>query len=193
MRRRWGVIALVLIVPAATRLPAQALTVSRTGEMLHVRAPSLTFIKGAALDRLRAGGSVHFDVDLVVLSKPDGPVVIQTRQSFNVSYDLWEERFAVVRIGPPSSSISHLTARDAEQWCLAQLAVPAAPVERLGRAADFWITLAFHMRNGARAANTQANDRFTLRGLIDALSRRPQDDVTGSQELVQAGPFRLMD
>jgi hypothetical protein len=160
--------------------------------VLHVRAPSLTFIKGKALDRLEAGGSVRFDLALAVLSKPDGPVVVETRQSFNVSYDLWEERFAVVRIGTPPSSISHLTASDAEQWCLTRLTVAPAPLERRGPQAEFWIRLAYRVQNGAGAPGADAGDKFSLRGLIDALSRRRGGDEE-TEALMHGGPFRLTD
>ena len=53
------------------------------------------------LARLKEGRSVRVDFELTVLAKPDGPVVKQAMQAFTLSFDLWEERFAVSRVGSP--------------------------------------------------------------------------------------------
>ena len=190
-RWRVGLLAIALAAPPAVRLAAQSPSVSTAGGALHLRAPAFHFINGDALDRLKDGRSVRFDFELTVLAKPDGPAAVHARQSFNVSYDLWEERFAVVRIGMPSASISHLTATDAEAWCLEQLAVPVSALGRLGRDAGFWIRLEYRVPDGARATAPDAGERFTLRSLIDALSRRRSVDQLGDS--VEAGPFRLPD
>ena len=81
-------------------LDAQTLTVRTVADALHVRASGLGFISGPVLDRLQDGRSVRVDFDLIVLEKPNGAVVTRAQQSFNLSFDLWEQRFAVTRIGP---------------------------------------------------------------------------------------------
>jgi hypothetical protein len=83
------------------------------------------FIAGPVLERLQDGRSVRVDFDLIVLEKPNGAIITRTQQSFNLSFDLWEQRFAVTRIGPMPRSISHLTARAAEDWCLDNVTVPS--------------------------------------------------------------------
>ena len=45
----------------------------------------------------------------------------------------------------PSRSVSHLTARDAEAWCLDSLTVPLSALGRLGRDAPFWIRLEYRV------------------------------------------------
>ena len=70
------------------------------GNGVQLKAPEFGFVKGEALNRLKEGRPVRFDFLLAVLSDPRGPVVAETRQSFNLSYDLWEERFAVSLVGP---------------------------------------------------------------------------------------------
>lgn len=190
-RRRVTVITLLLIASSTVRPHGQSVTVHIVGDALHVRAPGpiFSFIEGSVLDRLKDGRSVRVDFTLAVAAEPGGPVVTERPHSFNLSYDLWEERFAVSRIGVPARSISHLSSTDAEAWCLQQLGIPVAALGGLGRDRPFWIRLAY--RVPGLDATTDADDepRFTLRNLIDRLSRRRQDDdLEGSLE---AGPFHL--
>jgi len=201
LRQRLCLVTLAFIALPIFRLSAQSPldsprgkpTVSAVGDALHVKAPEFSFIRGGALDRLKEGRPVRFDFSLAVLSGRGGPVVMQTRQSFNLSYDLWEERFAVTRIGPPSpgfgaaNSISHLTAKDAEAWCLEHLPLSASNIAR-GR--PFWIRIQYQVVDRDPAPNPE-EDALTLRNLIDVLSRRRK---TGEQgDLLEAGPFRLPD
>lgn len=187
-RWRVGLLVIVLVAPPPVRLWAQSLTVSAVGDTLHVKAPGFHFVDGEALDHLKSGGSVRFDFDLAVLARPGGPAVAQTRQRFNLSYDLWEERFAVARIGTPARSATHLSQADAESWCLEQLIVPVSAFAALGRGAPFWIKLAYRVvdRNPPEPG---VDETFTLRGLIDRLSRRRTARTLGDS--VEAGPFRL--
>lgn len=156
---------------------------------MHVRVPAFHFIKGAPLARLKDGRSIPLELDLFVLAKPDTLAVAQTRQSFVLSYDLWEERFAVTQTGTPSRSISHLGASDAEAWCLESLAVPTSALGTLGREAPLWIRLEYRVQDDDPAPNASDDAGLTLRGLIDRLSRRrAAGELRGS---IVAGPLRL--
>ena len=183
-------VVLLLIASATVRPSGQAVTVHVTEEALHVRAPgpSFSFIEGAALARLRDGRRLRVDFELIVLAEPGAEAVAERRQSFKLSYDLWEERFAVSLIGGPQRSISHLTAREAEAWCLEQLTVPVAALGRLGRDTPLWIRLGYRVPDPDAAADPEET-RFTLRTLIDLLSQRRQNDTVGDS--VEAGPFHL--
>jgi hypothetical protein len=169
---------------------AQASDLSVVGDVVHVRAPAFTFIKGDALDRLKQGRPVRFDLSLGVLSRPGGNELARSRRSFNLSYDLWEERFAVTRIGAPPASISHLTAKDAEAWCLMNTTLSVSALGGLGRDRPFW--LRFHYEIFAPdPAPRPDEDPLTLGGLIDILSRRGH--ARKQEESLEAGPFRLPD
>ena len=126
-----------------------------------------------------------------MLREPGAEAVTERRQSFNLSYDLWEERFAVSLIDGPQRSISHLTATDAEAWCLEQLTVAVAALGRLGRDGPLWIRLAYRVPDPDPTPDPEDGARFTLRSLIDLLSRRGQADTVGDS--VEAGPFWLPD
>jgi hypothetical protein len=168
------------------RLASQSITVSTVNGAVQVRAPGFHFIAGESLARLKDGQSVRVDIDLSVLAKPGAAAAARRRQSYVLSYDLWEERFAVAVPGAPSRSISHLTSAAAEAWCLQQLTVPVSALGSLGHNLPFWIRLDSRLLNGG--APESAEGGLTLRGLIDVFSRRQTGAVSQS---IEAGPFRI--
>jgi hypothetical protein len=176
------------VAAVAPRLLAQTVTVTTAADTLHVEARGFSFIEGALLARLKEGRSVRVDFELTVLAKPEGPVVKQTMQAFTLSFDLWEERFAVSRMGSPARSISHLRSRDAETWCLENVTMPVSSLG-LGRGTPFWVRLAYRVQDPAAVTPEIDGERYTLRALIDRLSRRREEDDLAKS--VEAGPFRL--
>ncbi len=184
--RRVILAAFTLAVPVA--LGAQAVSVNQVGDALTVRAPAFTFIKGEPLARLRDGQSLRVDLDLAILPKAGSAGVTGSRRTFVLSYDLWEERFAVSLVGVPAQSAAYLTSSSAEAWCVEHVTVPVTALGSLGRTLPFWIRLEYRILDGDPAP--AADDAgYTLQTLIDALSRRRK-----AQEwthAIEAGPFRL--
>ena len=185
-RRVLALLALVVIA-APPWLAAQSLTVRAASDALRVRVAGLRFIHGQVLDWLKDGRSVQLEFELTVLEGPDGPVVARAHHVFNVSFDLWEERFAATRVGTPPRSISHLTAQDTEAWCLDNVTVPVTALGRFGRDLPFWVNLAYQVQDRRTADSNEST--FTLRTLIDVLSRRSEG--AGRGQSVAGGPFRL--
>jgi hypothetical protein len=189
-------VALAIIAWPVAQASGQSPGVSVAGDALYIKAPSFSFIKGDALDRLKQGRPVRFDLSLAVVSRPGGPEVTQARQSFNLSYDLWEERFAVTRVGPPSPglgaarSISHLTAKDAEAWCLVNLPLAVSAMGGLGRHKPFWIRLHYQIVAPDPAPSPEEGP-LSVRALIDMLSRRRK--AAEQEDSLEAGPLRLPD
>jgi hypothetical protein len=183
---RLSIVSLVLLTPPL-QLTAQSLSVRTVSNALHVRAAGLGFISGEVAERLQDGRSVRVDFQLTVLDKPQGAAIAMVQQSFNLSFDLWEQRYAITRIGPMPRSISHLTARAAEDWCLDNVTVPVASLGRLGRDTPFWVRVDYRTQD--RTTTAAADSPFTLQTLIDVLSRRREDENRGKS--VEAGPFRL--
>ena len=114
------------------------MNVARAGDLVTVRAPGFGFIKAEALARLKDGRSVRVDLELEVLPGPGGPAAAQGRQTCVLSYDLWEERFAVTLAGSRPR-----LGRVPDADCRGSL-VPRAidlPVGALGRLASepFWV------------------------------------------------------
>jgi hypothetical protein len=163
------------------------MTVRAVADALHVRMPGLGFISGQVLERLQDGRSVRIDFELTVLEKPQGAVITTARHAFNLSFDLWEQRYAVTRVGPMPRSISHLTVRAAEDWCLDNVTVPLTALGRVSRDMPFWVRVQYRVQD--RSASDSEESTFTLRTLIDVLSRKRQEEQQA--RTVEAGPFRL--
>lgn len=179
---------LVLIAAAGVTLAAQAPRVTIVNDLVQLRAPAFHFIKGESLARLKDGRSVRVEFDLSVLPKPGATATARTQQQFVVSYDLWEERFAVTHAGSAGRSVSHLTTVDAEAWCLERLTVPLPAAVIAGHDASFWVRLAYRMQDDNGAPTTGDESPYTLRGLVDRLSRSTR--VREWTDTIEAGPFR---
>jgi hypothetical protein len=190
---RSGLVLVALAAALALRVDAraaQSVTVRTAGNALHVSAPGFRILADETLGRLKDGRSLRLDLELAVLARPGGRVVTRSGHTFNLSYDLWEERFAIARLGTPPRSVSHLTQSDAERWCLAQVSVPRTAMDDVGRDEPFWVRLRYRVVDPDEREPSE-NGPFTLFGLIDRLSRRQvANDLEGSAE---AGPFRLSD
>jgi hypothetical protein len=180
---------LVMLASPAIRSSAQGgVTVDAVGDALKIRAPGFSFLNGDALTRLKEGRSVRVEVGGLVLPAPGKLPAAAARRVFAVSYDLWEERFAVTTVEPRSQSVSHLALAAAEAWCVDQLTIPLAALGALGRDQPFWIRLESRILDSAGAAD-QSDSGYTLQALIDALSRRRKTEA--APHALEAGPFRI--
>jgi hypothetical protein len=186
--RRTAIVWLALLVWPVEQSWAQALTVDTVGDLLRVRAPGFSFLKGDPLARLKDGRSVRVELAAMVLPAPGKSVVATTRRIFALSYDLWEERFAVTTVDKRSQSVSHLALAAAEAWCVDQLAIPVNALGGLGRDLPFWVRLEYRVLDADAPADS-TDSGYTLQALIDALSRRRKTD--SSTHALEAGPFRL--
>ena len=179
---------LALLVCQAVESSAQTLTIDTVGDSLKIRAPGFSFLKGDPLLRLKDGRSVRVELAALVLPSPGKSPAAATRRIFALSYDLWEERFAVTTVEKRAQSVSHLALAAAEAWCVDQLAVPVKALSALGRDLPLWIRFEYRILDEDSQAES-GDSRYTLGGLIDALSRRRKAD--SSTHALEAGPFRL--
>jgi hypothetical protein len=163
-------------------------TVDVVGEALKIRAPGFSFLRGEPVSRLKDGRSVRVEVAALVLAEPGKSPAVTTRRIYALSYDLWEERFAVTAVDARSQSVSHLALAAAESWCVEQLAIPLKALGTLGRDAPFWIRLEHRLLDGDGGSGSP-DSGYTLQALIDAFSRRRKPE--SSPRPLEAGPFRL--
>ena len=180
--------ALAFIGSLVVPLEAQTITIKRSGEALTVQAPGLGFLKGETLARLKDGRGVRIDLELSVMPGPGGDAAARGRRTFVLSYDLWEERFAVTMAGSPPRSSSYLTAPAAEAWCVDRLTIPVIELGKM-RETPFWIRLEFRVLDGDATPDRDEGAGLTLRGLIDTLSRKAKAGAL--THAIEAGPFRL--
>jgi len=105
-------------------LTAQSLTARVDRDQLHIVSPRVHFLTGEALNRLRDGATVVYALQLTVRGERAGKALARTEERFAVSYDLWEEKFAITKLGQSPRSVSHLSAAAAEAWCVENTAIP---------------------------------------------------------------------
>jgi hypothetical protein len=183
---------LVLLAGPAAWVSAQTLSIDAVGDVVKIRAAGFSFLKGTPLARLKDGRSVRVELAAMVLPGPGKEPAATTRRIFALSYDLWEERFAVTTVGARSQSVSHLALSAAEAWCLEQLAIP---LSALGRDEPFWVRIEYRMLD-AEGASDSPDSSYTLGALIDLLSRRRQpvppspEQAESWPRALEGGPFR---
>jgi hypothetical protein len=179
---------LALVALPAARLTAQTLTVDTSGTAVTLHTAAFSFLKGDPLARLKDGRSVRVELTALLLPAPSKPPSVTVRRIFSLSYDLWEERFAVASADSRSSPVSHLMLAAAEAWCIDQLTIPVSSFDVMGRDAPFWVRLDYRILDSDGASGS-AESGYTLQALIDALSRRRRPEA--ATHSLEAGPFRL--
>lgn len=183
------ILLLTLMTWVATHVSAQTLTADFAGNVLKIRASGFSFLKGDPLQRLKDGRSVRVELAAMVIPGPGKEPAAAMRRIFAVSYDLWEERFAVATVGPRSQSVSHLAVGAAEAWCVDQLTIPVGALGAFGNDRPFWVRLEYHLLDAASPSDP-TDSGYSLQALIDVLSRRRKSESV-STRAIEAGPFRL--
>jgi hypothetical protein len=199
----WRAAVTVLVLLGALGGPAawvsaQTLSIDAVGDAVKIRASGFSFLKGTPVARLKDGRSVRVEIAAMVLPGPGKEPAATTRRIFALSYDLWEERFAVTAVGARSQSVSHLALAAAEAWCLEQLAIPLNALGALGRPpgdVPFWVRVEYRILD-ADAPSTPPDSGYTLQALIDLLSRRRTSASTSPEQAesatraLEGGPFK---
>ena len=188
MRRTAPVWVFALFV-IGTVLAAEPMKARLDGDRLKVAAPSLRFLVDAPLDHLHNGIAVTFRLRLGLRDRPGVSAAARVdTQRCSVSYDLWEEKFAVTHVARTPSSVSHLSARAAEAWCVDKLSLSIAG---LATEESFWIRLEFVEESREEQNEDRGPFGLALGSLIDIFSRPDREQLLlGRQEL---GPVRLGD
>ncbi len=152
-------------------------------------APKLRFIEGKAQERLHNGAPVVFALQFTVFSPSKSMVLARAAGRFAVSFDLWEEKFAVTQLGNPNKkSVSHLSAPEAEGWCLDSLSLTS---NILSADASFWVRLDVRAEEPDASPAPGEETGMTLARLVELFSRQ---QTAGEVRLrSDAGPFRLRD
>jgi hypothetical protein len=193
-RRHW-----IAALAAAGCCCAYALAVSAgplaarlDGDYLRITAPHLDFLSGKPLERLKDGQSVAFIGQLTITSAPSSMVTeARSVARFALSYDIWEERFSVTKIGErPEArhSVSHLSVAQAENWCLDNLAIDRSqiPSEQ-----PFYVQLDLRAEDPRDQLGIIGDPGINITRLIEIFGR----PARGSQPRwsLSNGPYRLAD
>ncbi len=186
-RRRWLLLA-GLCAPIWKCLPAPVLTPRADGDELRIAVSELHFLSGKPLDKLHNGATVSFAFQLTLRTDFGPAALARAVERFVVSYDLWEEKFTVARLGKVRRSISHLSATAAENWCFDSLVLSTA-----GLAPDkrFWLRLEVRADDPKDGLGVIEEPGINLTRLVDIFSRPPREQQARWQ--VEAGPLLLAD
>jgi hypothetical protein len=165
---------------------AETLEARLAGGRIHVTAPRLHFITGKPLERLRNGAPVPFAMQLTLSTDRWTTISQRDIERFVFSYDVWEEKFRVSKLGSPQKVISHLTATAAESWCVDEMTVPPAGMPDQQ---PFWLRLEVRAETPGEDTSILTDEGVSLSRLVELFSRRARTDQT--RWATDAGPFRL--
>jgi hypothetical protein len=182
---------LYLLLPASgacfsKALPDEALDPRLDGGQIRVSAPQLRFVSGSALERLQNGALVPFALQLALSTDRWASVSHRDIERFVFSYDLWEQRFSIAKLGNPRRSVDRLSARDAESWCIREMVLPQAD---LAPEQHFWLRLEARAENPAEDPHVMTEEGVSLTRLVELFSRRSRGG--DGRWSIDAGPFRL--
>lgn len=166
---------------------AEALELRLALDRLKVATPRFRFVTGKPLERLRAGAPVPFAIQLSLFTDRSQPPAARDIQRFVFSYDLWEEKFAITRLGPSRRAASHLSAEAAEAWCVEEMALDFSGVSEQQ---PFWVRLEVRAEESSTGSHS-AEDPMSLARLIELFSRRSRGEEKHWR--IEAGPFKLAD
>jgi len=169
-RRSWLLAGLT--APLFSARADDSMKVLHDGDNLHIAAPTLHFLAGKPLARLKDGDVVAYVAQLELMNESRTEVVRQQKGRFVVSYALWEEKFSVTHLpGSPGSApqrVEGLSVASAETWCFDSLAMST-----LGLAPNLYYWLRFELRTGtARDFPEDAKTGISIHDLIDLLGRK---------------------
>jgi hypothetical protein len=174
----------------STGMRAQDLAVHLDGDYLRVSLPHIDFLQGKPLNRLKDGGSVAFLGQLTITTTPASVnPIARAVARFALSYDIFEEKFSVTKIGQtPDSrrSQSHLSAEQTESWCLDNLGIDRSqlPADR-----QFYVNLDLRVEDPSDQIGVIGEGGISIARMIELLSRPSR----GAQPrwLKSSGPYRL--
>jgi hypothetical protein len=183
--RRWWFLASTGAVGALCVAMEELLPRLRS-DRLTITAPGFHLLTGKPLEHLRNGSSLAFDFQLTMLDNGRRAILDRALERFVISYDLWEEKFAVDRQGAKRQFASHLSATAAENWCFSNISLG---VDTLNPDREFWLRLEVHVEDPREKPQLVGNQSLNLNSLIELFSRTNREGPADWKR--EAGPFRL--
>lgn len=167
---------------------AEPFTVSYDGDNLRVAAPSLHFLSGKPLERLKNGDTVTYLSQLTLYRDAFvTPLRRANVERFVVSYNIWaDDKFSVTV--PGRRSAENLSLKATESWCLETLAIGTGG---LSPDTPFWLRFDMHTATQRDLSELVGDRGLNLHNLVMLLGRRGAGD--DPSWTLDAGPLRLAD
>jgi hypothetical protein len=157
--------AACLLMAVAVLALAQSLNVSQTDDDVRISAPGFHFLTGKPLERLN---TVAFDFLLTALGEGKTTVLQRAFERFVISYDLWEQTYSVSRMRSKRAQAAHLTAPQAEGWCIDGMTLRAGS---LPKDDPVWFRLEVRPQESKQSEPGFDESGPSLATLIDVFSR----------------------
>jgi hypothetical protein len=154
-------------------------------------------LTGKSLTTLKNGVALPFDFQLTLWYGNRSVVFDRVLQRFVLSYDLWEEKFAIAkqrgfamrfetRTNEARRSASGLSADAAEAWCMDSISLSTAG---LAENQPIWVKLDIRGAEPKEGSPVFGESGLSIASLIELFSR----PVRASEQRwsLEAGPFRL--
>jgi hypothetical protein len=160
--------AACLFVALAVLALAESLQVTQSADEVRITAPGFHFITGKPLERLQNGNAVAFDLLLSALGDGKTTVLQRAFERFVISYDLWEQTYSVSRMRSKRGQAAHLTAPQAEEWCISGMTLRAS---NLPKDDPVWFRLEVRPQESKQIDPGFDESGPSLAALIDVFSR----------------------
>jgi hypothetical protein len=190
--KSWWLI-LAFVSGIAIAMMAEELRLNWRDNRLELSAPRVHFLGGKPLELLHNAAKVPFNFNVTLWSGSKNHIYARSFDRFVISYDLWEEKFKVVKTQSPVATVEHLTAEAAERWCQDQMAVPLPGVSG---SEPLWIRLEIRAEDGkdggvfGRGGRGSVSDAgISLSSLIEIFSRPAQQQSHWGP--YEVGPFTI--
>src|SRR5437870_5237250 len=103
---------------------AQAMKARVVGESIQLEAQDFQFLSAESQRRLRDGVTVTYAFRVNVSATRSGDPMLVLNYHCAFSFDIFEEKYKVVRVEPGYRSASHLSESAARDLCIHSLEVP---------------------------------------------------------------------
>lgn len=160
------------------------LTLRKDDGLLRVEAPALHFLEGRTLHRLQDGAGLVFSLQLSLSTDQFRTISRRQLDRFVVSFDLWEEKFAVVRLGTVKQQASHLSKEAAERWMFDHTGLP---LHGLGAETQHWIRADLRADDPRDAGGFLLDPTVTLTRLVEWFGRSQRGET--ERWSLEHGPF----
>lgn len=159
----------------AVAVITEDLVLEHRNHRLEFSAPRLDFFSGPPTARLRNALAVPFLIKTTLWSGNKNHVFASAADRFVVSYDIWADTpaaYMVVKTAPPQKRAVHLTAKEAQAWCLNQMSLDTTG---LPDNEPLWARLEIRAedppREGSLLEGSVSSAGISLTPLIDLFSR----------------------
>ncbi len=176
---------MIAAVPFLAGWSPTTLVLRQDDGVLRVAAPNLHFLEGRTLRRLQDGAGLVFSLQLSLSGDQFRTVSRRQVERFVVSFDLWEEKFAVVRLGAVKDQTSHLSREAAERWMFAHTGLP---LHGLAADSSHWVRAELRADDPRDAGGFLLDPTVTLTRLVEWFGRAQRGET--ERWNLEHGPFR---